>query len=795
MSNVRTMYRPLGIRLFTSWRAQSLTTAHCQQCRLYGKSKVLRSTVNNLNVEEDKGPSTSHTTPNHDSNQEIGSSSVPMKKDLSWMDKLVYSSYLEKFMPPAGFRKQLSERYEQREAERKEMVAKSAIYPPISVKYYMELQAENQEQSDDLITSRDDEGSRVGESNRESSGDSQSEEAVVQFPYQILRKTEFINEEEKGDQESRQDPFQAMQKEGGESDSSKRIESFGERLKMRNIDLQEALEGRQSVADMFDAALEIAIDDQGTPNPRIPPSNVPCGGCGALIHCQDVSIPGYISSEKFENAHKMDLMGEICYRCSVLETQQATLNVNVSAEDYPRIVGKIKETFSMALLMVDLTDFPCSIWPGILDIIGPRRPVFLIGNKVDLLPQDSPQYLKHIENSLVKCAVDIGMLDANIMHTALISAKTGYGVEDLITTIFNIWKAKGDIFIMGCTNVGKSSLFNMFLQSDLCKPQAADLVQRATISQWPGTTLNLLKFPLTSPYGWRGGLRYQRLMAERPAVKADEKERRVQLEITGDAEYAVLKGHVGRTFISEQKLDAMERAVAIRDPFNVNPLSKSPPPSHRLGQWDPDDHVFTKGNWVYDTPGAVSTNQILDLLTLPELTKTLPKTLIQPRTFFIKPGFSLFVAGLARLDFVEGFKPIRFTLFANSELPVTMTFTNDADEVYKKGIGTNVFGVPAGDSERLKQFPEFESKEVTLEGKGHSYSCGDVVLSSIGWIAVTAGQRNLVKLVVHTPGGKGIFVRTPALLPKSVNWKGKRIRGTYAYLPHILYMPKHRVAA
>lgn len=63
-------------------------------------------------------------------------------------------------------------------------------------------------------------------------------------------------------------------------------------------------------------------------------------------------------------------MSEICYRCGLLDSYQTTLNVNVSAEDYPRIVGKIKETYSMVLLLVDLTDFPCSIWPGILDIIG-----------------------------------------------------------------------------------------------------------------------------------------------------------------------------------------------------------------------------------------------------------------------------------------------------------------------------------------------------------------------------------------------------------------------------------------
>lgn len=46
---------------------------------------------------------------------------------------------------------------------------------------------------------------------------------------------------------------------------------------------------------------------------------------------------------------------------------------------------------------------------------------------------------------------------------------------------------------MGCTNVGKSSLFNALIQSDFCKPDVADIVQKATISQWPGTTLNLLK--------------------------------------------------------------------------------------------------------------------------------------------------------------------------------------------------------------------------------------------------------------------------------------------------------------
>lgn len=51
----------------------------------------------------------------------------------------------------------------------------------------------------------------------------------------------------------------------------------------------------------------------------------------------------------------------------------------------------------------------------------------------------------------------------------------------------------GDVYLVGCTNVGKSTLFNALLQSDYCKVKAVDLIQRATTSPWPGTTLNLLK--------------------------------------------------------------------------------------------------------------------------------------------------------------------------------------------------------------------------------------------------------------------------------------------------------------
>lgn len=94
-----------------------------------------------------------------------------------------------------------------------------------------------------------------------------------------------------------------------------------------------------------------------------------------------------------------------------------------------------------------------------------------------------------------------GIPGANIKHTCLISAETGFGVEELITKLHNVWLYKGDVYLLGCTNVGKSTLFNALLRSDYCKTKAASIIGKATASPWPGTTMRMLKFPILRPNG------------------------------------------------------------------------------------------------------------------------------------------------------------------------------------------------------------------------------------------------------------------------------------------------------
>lgn len=63
---------------------------------------------------------------------------------------------------------------------------------------------------------------------------------------------------------------------------------------------------------------------------------------------------------------------------------------------------------------------------------------------------------------------------------------------------------------------------------------------------------------------------------------------------------------------------------------------------------------YKHSRWCYDTPGTIQADQILNLLTTDELSLTLPQEIITPRTFMFRPKQTVFVAGMGRLDYLEG---------------------------------------------------------------------------------------------------------------------------------------------
>lgn len=335
----------------------------------------------------------------------------------------------------------------------------------------------------------------------------------------------------------------------------------------------------------------------GTANPAIPVSDVPCGGCGALLHCKDVSIPGYIPSEIFSPLSSKQLTQIHCQRCHFLINYNTAINVTVKPEDYINIISQIKDKFALAVILVDLLDFPCSIFKNLSEILGPKRSIVIVGNKADLIPRDHPDYLNHIRKCLVSEAIRLGFEERFIKHVALISAKTGFGVEQLITRLQQIWGTKGDVYLIGCTNVGKSSLFNALIQSDFCKVDAMNLVQRATACPLPGTTLNMLKFPILKQSDYRVWLRTQRLVQLRKLNALEEMERRDAARKTKSSKYATLIGEIGRTF--EKKEDSFDPVASTEKGC-----------SGKLFTLNEKDKRFALSKWCYDTPGVIQQDQV-----------------------------------------------------------------------------------------------------------------------------------------------------------------------------------------
>ena len=108
----------------------------------------------------------------------------------------------------------------------------------------------------------------------------------------------------------------------------------------------------------------------GRPDPSVPVSRAVCGGCGAHLHCQQPAWPGYLPAEVLRAAPEHELRDLICQRCYFLRFHQTAVNVTVPAADYSLMMRRMGDWPALLVLVVDLLDFPCSVWPGVGQLVG-----------------------------------------------------------------------------------------------------------------------------------------------------------------------------------------------------------------------------------------------------------------------------------------------------------------------------------------------------------------------------------------------------------------------------------------
>lgn len=548
------------------------------------------------------------------------------------------------------------------------------------------------------------------------------------------------------------------------------------------------------------------------PDVTVPPSGVFCSGCGAELHCQHPNLPGYVTDEKFRAATQADggPTRTVCRRCWLLVHHRRALRLRVSCEQYLELVSAAlrRPEPSLVLYMVDLLDLPDVLLPDLPKLVGPKQ-LFVLGNKVDLLPQDAPGHLKRLRQRLWDDCIRAGLVVAPgsrkaqypagdepqgenknqnpparagpvVKDVRLISAKTGYGVEELISALQRSWRYRGDVYLVGSTNAGKSTLFNTLLASDYCTAKGSEAIDRATISPWPGTTLNLLKFPICNPTPYKMFKRHKRLKEDAAKAEKDlSQEEQSQLNQLKKCGYVV--GRVGRTFLhsTEQNTGVPFEFDADLLAFDMENEPVVPVHNHtKQVELTPQD--VKDAHWFYDTPGITKKSCILNLLTEKEVDIVLPTHSIIPRTFVLKPGMVLFLGAIARIDFLQGDQSTWFTVVASNFLPVHITSLDKADALYEKHAGHELLLVPMGGKERMAQFPPLVAKDITLKGGGESEAVADIKFSSAGWVAITPYSKGTLHLRGYTPEGTALTVQPP-VLPYIVNVKGQRIKKSVAY--------------
>lgn len=190
-----------------------------------------------------------------------------------------------------------------------------------------------------------------------------------------------------------------------------------------------------------------------------------CIGCGALLQSIDKNKEGYVAEKN----------KKYCYRCFRIRNYGEYSKSLKTNEDYEKILDNINKTNDLVVLLIDV--FSIQDVNKILNHLN--NDILLVLSKRDVLPKSlyEEKLLNYIERK-------------NIKDKVLISSKKNYNLDELIYKI-NKYKKSKNVYVVGYTNSGKSSMINKIIKN------YSDKDIEITTSILPSTTLDTINVDIS----------------------------------------------------------------------------------------------------------------------------------------------------------------------------------------------------------------------------------------------------------------------------------------------------------
>ena len=206
-----------------------------------------------------------------------------------------------------------------------------------------------------------------------------------------------------------------------------------------------------------------------------------CIGCGAPIQTKYKDRLGYTPQSALEKGMET---GELyCQRCFRLRHYNEITDVQLTDDDFLRLLHEVGDSNALVVNVVDIFDFNGSVIPGLPRFVA-GNDVLLVGNKKDILPKSVKT--SKVTQWLTERAHEEGLCPVDVVLT---SAQNQQAIKELIEKIEHYRKGR-DVYVVGVTNVGKSTLINAIIQEITGDKEVI------TTSRFPGTTLDKIEIPL-----------------------------------------------------------------------------------------------------------------------------------------------------------------------------------------------------------------------------------------------------------------------------------------------------------